>query len=123
MKILVTFAVRAEFAPWQRRRNFMRLPGDSPVVAAKSLGDKAISAAGGVGGPAVAALADSTPSVRRELGELHDFDLEDLVHPLDEAATAATGDGDRTQPRRVEQPAKRTTLSITDYKRRLGLII
>jgi adenosylhomocysteine nucleosidase len=34
MKILVTFAVRAEFAPWQRRRNFMRLPGDSPVFEA-----------------------------------------------------------------------------------------
>jgi adenosylhomocysteine nucleosidase len=31
MKILVTFAVRAEFAPWQRRRNFLRLPGDWPV--------------------------------------------------------------------------------------------
>ena len=34
MKILVTFAVRAEFAPWQRRRNFMRLPGDTPVFEA-----------------------------------------------------------------------------------------
>src|SRR5579871_6677286 len=34
MKILVTFAVRAEFAPWQRRRNFMRLPGDLPVFEA-----------------------------------------------------------------------------------------
>jgi adenosylhomocysteine nucleosidase len=34
MKILVTFAVRAEFAPWQRRRNFLRLPGDSPVFEA-----------------------------------------------------------------------------------------
>lgn len=31
MKILVTFAVRSEFAPWQRRRNFMRLPGEWPV--------------------------------------------------------------------------------------------
>jgi adenosylhomocysteine nucleosidase len=31
MKILVTFAVRAEFGPWQRRRNFMRLPGEWPV--------------------------------------------------------------------------------------------
>ena len=31
MKILVTFAVHAEFAPWQRRRNFMRLPGEWPV--------------------------------------------------------------------------------------------
>jgi adenosylhomocysteine nucleosidase len=27
MKILVTFAVAAEFAPWQRRRNFRRLTG------------------------------------------------------------------------------------------------
>jgi adenosylhomocysteine nucleosidase len=34
MKILVTFAVRAEFAPWQRRRNFMRVPGDVPVFEA-----------------------------------------------------------------------------------------
>jgi len=34
MKILVTFAVRAEFAPWQRLRNFMRLPGDLPVFEA-----------------------------------------------------------------------------------------
>jgi adenosylhomocysteine nucleosidase len=34
MKILVTFAVRAEFAPWQRRRNFLRLPGELPVFEA-----------------------------------------------------------------------------------------
>ena len=34
MKILVMFAVRAEFAPWQRRRNFMRLAGDTPVFEA-----------------------------------------------------------------------------------------
>lgn len=34
MKILVTFAVRAEFAPWQRRRSFLRLPGDWPVFEA-----------------------------------------------------------------------------------------
>lgn len=34
MKILVTFAVRAEFAPWQRRRNFLRLRGDAPVFEA-----------------------------------------------------------------------------------------
>jgi adenosylhomocysteine nucleosidase len=34
MKILVTFAVRAEFAPWQRRRNFLRLPGVWPVFEA-----------------------------------------------------------------------------------------
>ena len=34
MKILVTFAVRSEFAPWQRRRNFLRLPGDLPMFEA-----------------------------------------------------------------------------------------
>src|SRR5665213_3268133 len=34
MKILVTFALEAEFAPWQRRRNFMRLQGDIPVFEA-----------------------------------------------------------------------------------------
>jgi len=34
MKILVTFAVRSEFAPWKRRRSFLRLPGDSPVFEA-----------------------------------------------------------------------------------------
>jgi adenosylhomocysteine nucleosidase len=31
MKILVTFAVQSEFAPWQRRRSFLRLPGDLPM--------------------------------------------------------------------------------------------
>ena len=35
MKILVTFAVQAEFAPWQRRRNFhARCRGDWPVFEA-----------------------------------------------------------------------------------------
>jgi adenosylhomocysteine nucleosidase len=34
MKILVTFAVRSEFAPWQRRRSFLRLPGEFPVFEA-----------------------------------------------------------------------------------------
>src|ERR1700688_4146557 len=34
MKILVTFAVRAEFAPWRRRRDFLRVPGDLPVFEA-----------------------------------------------------------------------------------------
>jgi adenosylhomocysteine nucleosidase len=34
MKILVTFAVRTEFAPWRRRRNFLRLPEVSPVFEA-----------------------------------------------------------------------------------------
>jgi adenosylhomocysteine nucleosidase len=30
MKILVTFAVQAEFAPWQKRRKFRQAPGDLP---------------------------------------------------------------------------------------------
>lgn len=34
MKLLVTFAVHAEFAPWLRRRNFLRQPGDWPVYEA-----------------------------------------------------------------------------------------
>jgi adenosylhomocysteine nucleosidase len=35
MKILVTFAVAAEFAPWQRRREFRRLPGKLPRFEAQ----------------------------------------------------------------------------------------
>jgi len=31
MNILVTFAVQEEFTPWQRRRNFRRLPGNWPL--------------------------------------------------------------------------------------------
>jgi adenosylhomocysteine nucleosidase len=31
MNILVIFAVQAEFTPWQRRRNFRRLPGNWPI--------------------------------------------------------------------------------------------
>jgi len=36
MKLLVTFALQAEFAPWRRRRNFLRLPADWPVYEADS---------------------------------------------------------------------------------------
>jgi hypothetical protein len=43
MKILVTFAVRAEFAPWQRRRNFLRVPGEMRVFEA-AFGDAKIRA-------------------------------------------------------------------------------
>jgi adenosylhomocysteine nucleosidase len=35
MNILVTFAVKAEFAPWQNRRKFQRLPGDWPRFEAQ----------------------------------------------------------------------------------------
>ncbi len=40
MKLLVTFAVQAEFAPWRRRRNFLRQPGDWPVFEAMFGGAK-----------------------------------------------------------------------------------
>jgi adenosylhomocysteine nucleosidase len=49
MKILVTFAVRAEFAPWQRRRNFMRLPGGAPVFEAAFGGAKVRAILTGMG--------------------------------------------------------------------------
>jgi adenosylhomocysteine nucleosidase len=35
MNILITFAMEAEFAPWQKRRKFQRLPGDWPRYEAK----------------------------------------------------------------------------------------
>ena len=35
MNILVTFALKAEFAPWERRRDFRRLPGESPYYEAE----------------------------------------------------------------------------------------
>jgi adenosylhomocysteine nucleosidase len=49
MKILVTFAVRSEFAPWQRRRNFMRLPGEWPVFEAMFGGAKVRAILTGMG--------------------------------------------------------------------------
>jgi adenosylhomocysteine nucleosidase len=49
MKILVTFAVRAEFAPWQRRRNFLRMRGDAPVFEAAIGGAKVRAILTGMG--------------------------------------------------------------------------
>src|SRR5215472_4856454 len=49
MKILVTFAVRAEFAPWQRRRNLLRLAGDLPVFEAAIGGAKIRAVLTGMG--------------------------------------------------------------------------
>lgn len=49
MKILVTFAVRAEFAPWQRRRNFLRLGGGLPVFEAAIGGAKIRAVLTGMG--------------------------------------------------------------------------
>ena len=49
MKILVTFAVRAEFAPWERRRNFLRLRGDALVFEADFGGAKVRAVLTGLG--------------------------------------------------------------------------
>ena len=49
MKILVTFAVRAEFAPWQRRRNFLRVPGDARMFEAQFGGAQVRAALTGMG--------------------------------------------------------------------------
>lgn len=49
MKILVTFAVRTEFAPWERRRSFLRLPGDEPVFEANFGGAKVRAVLTGMG--------------------------------------------------------------------------
>lgn len=49
MKILVTFAVGAEFAPWRRRRNFLRLPGEWPVFEASFGGAKVRAVLTGMG--------------------------------------------------------------------------
>jgi adenosylhomocysteine nucleosidase len=49
MKILVTFAVHAEFAPWQRRRNFLRSRGDAPVFEAALGGAKVRAVLTGMG--------------------------------------------------------------------------
>jgi adenosylhomocysteine nucleosidase len=49
MKILVTFAVRAEFAPWRRRRDFLRLRGDLPVFEAAMGGAKIRAVLTGMG--------------------------------------------------------------------------
>jgi len=49
MNILVTFAVQAEFSPWQRRRNFQRLAGDWPVYEAEFGGAKVRAILTGMG--------------------------------------------------------------------------
>lgn len=49
MNILVTFAVQAEFSPWQRRRNFQRVAGDWPVYEAQFGGAKVRAILTGMG--------------------------------------------------------------------------
>src|ERR1035438_1369523 len=40
MNILVTFAVQAEFSPWQRRRKFRRVSGEWPVFESEFGGSR-----------------------------------------------------------------------------------
>jgi adenosylhomocysteine nucleosidase len=49
MNILVTFAVEAEFAPWQKRRKFRRLPGDWPRFEAQFGGARVRAVLTGIG--------------------------------------------------------------------------
>jgi adenosylhomocysteine nucleosidase len=49
MKILVTFAVKAEFAPWQHRRKFRRLPGEWPHFEAQFSGAQVRAVLTGMG--------------------------------------------------------------------------
>jgi adenosylhomocysteine nucleosidase len=49
MNILVTFAVQAEFSPWQRRRKFRRLPGNWPVFESQFGGARVCAILTGMG--------------------------------------------------------------------------
>ena len=67
MKILVTFAVRAEFAPWQRRRNFLRLPGEWPVFEAMFGGARVRAILTGMGQDHALAAAKSSLAYRPDI--------------------------------------------------------
>jgi adenosylhomocysteine nucleosidase len=67
MKILVTFAVRAEFAPWQRRRNFLRLPGEWPVFEAMFGGAQVRAVLTGMGQEHALSAAKRALAYRPEL--------------------------------------------------------
>src|ERR1700691_3413206 len=67
MKILVTFAVQAEFAPWQRRRSFRRVPGEWPVFESEFGGAKVRAILTGMG------QSHALDAVRRVLPERPDI--------------------------------------------------
>jgi len=67
MKILVTFAVQAEFTPWQRRRNFRRLPGEWPVFESEFGGARVRAILTGMG------QTRALEAVRRVLPERPDI--------------------------------------------------
>ena len=67
MKILVTFALKAEFAPWERRRGFRRLAGDWPYFEAEFGGTRIRAVLTGMG------RAHALEAVRRVLPERPDI--------------------------------------------------
>src|ERR1019366_6386162 len=67
MNILVTFAVQAEFTPWQRRRNFRRVPGDWPLFEAEFGGARVRAILTGMG------QTHALEAVRRVLPERPDI--------------------------------------------------
>jgi adenosylhomocysteine nucleosidase len=67
MKILVTFAVQAEFAPWQRRRSFRRVPGNWPVFESEFGGAKVRAILTGMG------QSNALEAARRVLPERPDI--------------------------------------------------
>jgi adenosylhomocysteine nucleosidase len=67
MNILVTFAVQAEFAPWQRRRSFRRAPGEWPVFESEFGGAKVRAILTGMG------QEHALAAVRRVLPERPDI--------------------------------------------------
>src|SRR5579862_6742696 len=67
MKILVTFAVRAEFGPWQRRRSFRRLQGEWPVFESEFGGTHVRAVLTGMG------QSHAREAVRRVLSDRPDI--------------------------------------------------
>jgi adenosylhomocysteine nucleosidase len=67
MKILVTFAVQAEFAPWQRRRSFRRCEGEWPIFESEFGGAKVRAILTGMG------QSHALAAVRRVLPERPDI--------------------------------------------------
>ena len=67
MNILVTFAVKAEFAVWQRRRKFRQLPGDWLCFEGQSCGARVRVVLTGMGRP------HALETARRALGDRPDI--------------------------------------------------
>jgi adenosylhomocysteine nucleosidase len=67
MKILVTFAVRAEFAPWRRRRSFLRQLAEVPVFEAAFGAAKVRAVLTGMGGEHALSAAKSALAYKPDI--------------------------------------------------------